>query len=473
MGSASNGSEAKGHERQPPGGDSEAPADSANVSPEAGGGATPDTTPAAGAEASLTSSESISTRDFSPWQSSDRVLLRIVTVLLMAVLVYVLRDALSPVFLTFGVLLLVTLSRHEMRFEHAMGVVAVVLFGGWLVHEISGLLWPFALSFVLAYLLAPLVDLLEPRLTRTGASLLVMVVLVGILVSTGVLLIPQVIGEVRDLVNRMPVYQRTVSALLQRVLSALQAHGYEISVSEIQDRVLDRLPEVSNLVATQTIALLRGVSSGVTALVNVGIIPFVAFYIVKDYHKINSAVHGLFPRRHTDTASDLMGQVSRVIGQYFRGQLIVCAFLAVFTSLGLAVLQIRYAIILGVLAGVSNLVPYVGYAVALGVAAIVALMEPEPIVSLLKVVAVFITVQAAEGNLVTPRVVGSRIGLHPVWVVFALMVAAHFWGFLGMLVALPVAAVINILVRILAQSYFGSGYYRAEGGSQAETEKQS
>ena len=154
-----------------------------------------------------------------------------------------------------------------------------------------------------------------------------------------------------------------------------------------------------------------------------------------------------------------MGRLSRVVGQYFRGQLIVCTFLATFTTLGLALCGISYAIILGVLAGVSNLVPYIGYAVSLGIAVLIALMEPEPLWSLLKVLIVFVSVQAAEANLVTPRVVGKRIGLHPVWVVVSLMMAAHFWGFLAMVVALPVAALVNILVHTLAGRYFGSSYY--------------
>jgi predicted PurR-regulated permease PerM len=394
----------------------------------------------------------------------DRGSFRVVAVILLVALLYALRDGLYPALLASGVLLLLVMGKRRYGFEQGMGVLVAVIFGSWVMHEIAGLLWPFALSFVLAYLLAPLVDLLGRRLTRTGASLLVMFVLIGALVATGVVLIPKVIDEVRDLVGRMPVYEATARALLDRMLASLRSHGYELSVSEIQARVLDRLPEVSNLVAAQTISLLKGISSGVTAIVNLGIIPFVTFYIAKDYHEISSGLQRIFPDRHRDAGAALMARLSKVIGQYFRGQLIVCAFLATFTSLGLAFFGIRYAIILGVLAGISNLVPYIGYAVVLGVTTLIALMEPDPLWSLVKVLVVFVSVQAAEGNLITPRVVGKRIGLHPVWVVFSLMMAAHFWGFMAMIIALPVAALVNILAHVLAERYFVSGYYKQGHG---------
>ena len=180
---------------------------------------------------------------------------------------------------------------------------------------------------------------------------------------------------------------------------------------------------------------------------------------LKDYERIKQTLRGFLPRRYAEPIVYVVSRVDAVLGQYVRGQLLVCAFIAVLTSTGLGVFGIRYAVLLGTMAGVLNLVPYVGLAISLGVASLVALLDVDPYYDLIKVVVVFVVVQFVEGNFLSPRVVGQRVGLHPAWVMFALVVFAHFWGFLGMVVAIPAAAVVNILVKILSGRYYSSRYY--------------
>ena len=151
--------------------------------------------------------------------------------------------------------------------------------------------------------------------------------------------------------------------------------------------------------------------------------------------------------------------VDLVLGQYIRGQLMVSTFIAVLTAVGLSISEIPYAVVLGLTAGALNLIPYVGLTISLGVSLIVALIDSGNLIQCAKVLVVFVIVQGIEGNFLSPRVVGERVGLHPVWVMFALVVAANMWGMVGMLVAIPVAAVVNIIVRLVLQRIYGSRFY--------------
>ncbi|MEW6756000.1 MAG: AI-2E family transporter, partial [Candidatus Latescibacterota bacterium] len=341
-------------------------------------------------------------------------------------------------------------------------ITLVLFFVVWFASAARGLLWPFALSLIFAFLLAPVVDVLQRRMPRAAATALVLLALMGALVGAALFVIPKGVSELGDLAQRLPQYQQSLQALYARTLQGLRDLGVDVSSQDIQQEVLGRLPRMGALAADQLSGVLRGVSSGISALLNLAIIPFVTFYFLKDYEALRAGFHRLLPRRHLEGTSGLLGRMGVVLADYFRGQLIVCTFLAVFTSLGLALCGIRYALMLGVTAGISNLVPYAGYLFSLGLTSLVALFEPDPWVSLLKVVAVFVVVQSVEGNVVTPRIVGRRIGLHPVWVIFALMVAGSFWGVVGMLVALPLAAVVNILARVLVERYYASSYYERE-----------
>jgi len=235
--------------------------------------------------------------------------------------------------------------------------------------------------------------------------------------------------------------------------------GYAISTGDIQEKVLGQLPEIGKLFATQATSLLKGLTSGIAALLNMTLIPFVTYYILKNFERIKGSLMSLLPRKHVESTADVLGRIDHVLGNYVRGQFLVCGFVAGLTALGLAFFDIRYSVLLGLFTGLSNLVPFVGIAVSLGITAMVVLLDADPFINLIKVIGVFVVVQNIEGNFLSPRVVGSKVGLDPAWVMFALVISAHFWGIVGMIVAIPGAAVLNMLVKILKQRYISSRYY--------------
>ena len=384
---------------------------------------------------------------------------RVLVLLFTVALLYAMRSSLSPFLVGGALLALLVFVQRGVSFELGIGLVVILLLLVWFLDELTGLLWPFVTSFVLAYLIAPLVEVMERWISRTLAIGLVVVLLLGALASVGVVLVPLVIEEVGEFVAELPRYGRALEGYYKDLVAFIEAQGLAVTFGEIQDQVLGQLPELGKLFAKQATSLLQGLTSGIAALLNLALIPFVTFYVLKDFERIKSTLRALLPRRYADSTGDILGQMDEVLGQYVRGQFLVCGFIAILTTFGLAVSGIRYAVILGLIAGISNLVPYVGLAFSLGLTSLIVLLDAETLFNLVKVIAVFVVVQGIEGNFLSPKVVGERVGLHPAWVMFALVIAAHFWGFVGMVVAIPVAAIMNVLVKILTQRYYASRYY--------------
>lgn len=399
--------------------------------------------------------------DSAGW-SGDGLFFRMAILLFLVGFLFVLHQDLSPFLIGLTLLAILVMVQKGIRFETGVAVVVVLLFGAWLMGDLAGLLWPFVTSFVLAYLLSPLVGLMERWMSRTIAIALIVVVILGALSGIGIVVIPLVTQEILDFGLRVPVYAAMLKQFYDQIFNGLQSIGVNLPGGQIQQVLLERLPKLGELFAEQTTAALRGLGSGLATLLNFLMIPFVTFYMIKDYDRIVKTVARILPRRHAASIGEFLARVDEILGQYLRGQMLVCSFIAVLTATGLMMFGIRYAVLLGLMAGLFNLIPYIGIAVALSVACLVALLDTDPAGSLLKVIGVFVVVQSIEGNFLSPRVVGQRVGLHPVWVMFALVVGAHFWGFLGMLVAIPVAAVVNILCKVIAERYYNSLYYKTE-----------
>ncbi len=394
--------------------------------------------------------------------SGDRPFFRMAILLFLVGFLYVIHQDLSPFLIGLLLLAILVMVRKGVRFEAGVAVVVVLLFGGWLMGDMAGLFWPFVTSFVLAYLLSPVVGLMERWMSRTIAIALMVVVILGVLSGIGIVVIPLVTHELLDFGRQVPNYTAMLKDLYDRFFLWLQSLGITIRKGEIQQLLLERLPKLGELFAEQTTAALKGLSSGLATLLNFLMIPFVTFYMIKDYERIKQTLGRILPRRHAAPAGELLMRVDEVLGQYLRGQMLVSSFIALLTSAGLLVFGIRYAVLLGLMAGLFNLIPYIGMAVAFSVACLVAILDADPGGNLIRVICIFAVVQGIEGNFLSPRVVGQRVGLHPVWVMFALVVGAHFWGFIGMLVAIPSAAVVNILCKVIAERYYSSLYYKTE-----------
>jgi predicted PurR-regulated permease PerM len=188
-------------------------------------------------------------------------------------------------------------------------------------------------------------------------------------------------------------------------------------------------------------------------VLNLILVPILFFYLLKDFNRIKDFIHCHLPKASSEKIRRYIRSINRIIGGFFRGQLIVCTIVAVLTTFLLYIFDVPYALILGLLAGILNIIPYIGLAITLTIGILIGLLSPQPLVTLLKTVIIIEAVQIMEGNVLSPRIVGNRVGLHPVWVIFSVLIFAHFWGIPGLLIAVPTAAIIKIFVSDFLDHY--------------------
>jgi len=189
------------------------------------------------------------------------------------------------------------------------------------------------------------------------------------------------------------------------------------------------------------------------------LIPVVTFYLLRDWDILVGKVHDLIPRPYEKLASKLARQCDEVLAEFMRGQFLVMLAQAILYTIGLWIVGLEFFLLIGMLAGLVSFVPYLGFIVGIGVASVAGFMQFHDIIHLIYILIVFGVGQAIEGMLLSPLLVGDRIGLHPVAVIFAVMAGGQLFGFVGVLVALPVAAVIVVLLRHIHESYLESSLY--------------
>lgn len=350
--------------------------------------------------------------------------------------------------------------------------VAALVLGAWLLYLLHPVLPPFLAGILIAYMGDPMVDRLEAwRFSRSWAVIAVFALFSLLLMIALLVLIPM-LG--RQLVH---LYQ-----LLPQMLDWLQ----QIALPWVQVRLgladgfwhFDQLREGLSGQLGKTTDLLGLVLSQATAsslallawLGNLLLIPVVAFYLMRDWDLLMAKIRGLLPRRREAFVVRLAGECHEVLAAFLRGQLLVMLALGVIYSSGLMLVGLELGLLIGVLAGLASIVPYMGFVVGFGAAVAACLfqfgLDPYP---LLGIGAVFMVGQMLEGMLLTPLLVGDRIGLHPVAVIFSILAGGQLFGFTGVLLALPVAAVIMVLVRHLHDFYKLSALYQEPADAPPES----
>ncbi len=329
-----------------------------------------------------------------------------------------------------------------------------------LLYALRSILLPFAVGILAAYFLDPLVNKLVVRkFSRNTATLLVLGCLLIVFIPVLLLLGGAIVSQIADFVAKIPNY---VNALVHRVLPILQDLQEKFTFFSsanteefLQKHAADTLKIVGKL--------LNGLLNEGFAFINIMslllISPVVAFYMLSDWPKITSGFMELIPLKHQKSLNEVFAQINKIISGYLRGQFVVCLFLGTFYSCGLMLIGLDLGLLVGFMAGLISFIPYVGSISGFLAAVILALTQYGFGLELAEVVAVFIIGQFIEGNFLTPKLVGENIGLHPVWVMFALLAGGVLLGLLGMLIAVPVAAIIGVVLKILIKDYQQSQIY--------------
>lgn len=328
------------------------------------------------------------------------------------------------------------------------------------VYVLRSVLMPFVAGIVLGYLFDPLASRFEKwGMSRMWATLLVFAVVILIAVPAIILLFGMLNEQLTVFVEAAPNY---ISAFVKRtepMLVSLQEQFPSLEIANIKAMIKDNMTTGLQFGGK----LLKGLVSNGFALINLIslllITPVVAFYMLRDWDTFVKKVDNLLPRKSKNVIREQFRQIDRALSGFIRGQLSVCLILGTYYSLGLKFVGLDLGILVGFLAGLISFIPYVGSISGFVISIILALAQFNDYTKVLEVIAVFAVGQFVEGNFLTPKLVGDNVGLHPVWVMFALLAGGVLLGFLGLMIAVPVAAIIGVLMRYTINNYKKSSLY--------------
>lgn len=345
-------------------------------------------------------------------------------------------------------------------------VLASLGFGGFLIYLLAPILMPFMAAAILAYIADPLVDRLEGwKLSRTLSVVVVFSGLTVVSLLCLLLLVPMLERQFVTLAEKLPLYlDRAQAVLLPWLKESLGLESQPLDLQSLKSSISAYWKEAGGVVAKILSYLSHSGLVLVGWIANLLLMFVVTFYLLRDWDVMVSRIHAMLPRRMEPTISKLARESDEVLGAFLRGQLLVMLALSLVYTIGLKIAGLDLALVIGMLSGVVSFVPYLGFIVGIVSAGVAALMQFQDAVHLVYVAAVFMVGQALEGMLLTPLLVGDRIGLHPVAVIFAVLAGGQLFGFLGVLLALPLAAVIAVVIRHLYGRYTESELYRQQAG---------
>ncbi len=348
--------------------------------------------------------------------------------------------------------------QRQIGFWIAALVVAVLL-----LFVLRGILLPFVAGFALAYLLDPLADRLQKvGIGRLGASLLILVLFVLIFIISLMILVPFAAQQVEAFVERLPGYVVRLQELGAEQLGPL------VRKLGIEESLPAAPPSVGNLISqgiAWITAFLQGLWSGGQALIGIFsllvVTPVVAFYMLVDWDRMVRTVDSWMPMRHRDTIRSIAHDIDVAIAGFVRGQAMVCIILGTFYAVSLALLGLNFGALIGMTSGILSFIPYVGSLTGLILSMGVAIVQFWPDwTMIIATLSIFIFGQFVEGNILSPKLVGDSVGLHPVWLMFALVAFGALFGFVGLLLAVPLAAAVGVIARFALRQYLASPLYR-------------
>ncbi len=337
----------------------------------------------------------------------------------------------------------------------AVVIVCLVVF--------RSILLPFVAGAAVAYFLDPIADRLEAwGCSRTLATSLITLGFMAVVVLFLVFVVPLLQGQVVDLLTSLPAYFEAARSWTQPMI--------ERWITELQPDQVDRVEGVigkfSERAVQFVINLLGDVWAGGMALVNflalVFITPVVTFYLIRDWDKIVGRINGWLPRASAPAIREQARIMDHTLAGFVRGTGMVCVILAAFYAITLSIAGLQFGLAIGLAAGLVSFVPYVGSMGGLVVCVGLALLQFDEPWRVAVVAGIFVVGQIAEGMILTPKLVGGRVRLHPVWVIFAVLAGGSLFGFVGMIVSLPVAALIGVLIRFGIQQYLESPIYQGD-----------
>lgn len=327
------------------------------------------------------------------------------------------------------------------------------------VIALSGVLSSLIIGFVIAYVLDPVADFLEARHVRRSLGIaLIFTVIIGIAALFYLLAAPVIGRQITAFTQKVPGYiahvQETTVPVIRDYIQNHPEQMEEIK-TKLQSLGMDILMPIINFIKN----LFSGTINVLLGILDLLLIPVIAFYLLKDIDRLTKRIAEAIPPRYREQVTGLFSEIDGVIKDFLKGQLTVSMILAVIYSVGLTIFAVPMGIVIGLVAGFANMIPYFGLAIGLIPALLLSWLDAHSVAHLIGVAATFTIAQILEGTVISPRIVGQKVGLHPVTVIVAILLGGHYFGFVGILAAVPAASIINVLTRRAYNWYIQSEYY--------------
>ena len=356
-----------------------------------------------------------------------------------------------------------------MRSENRINWLIATALTGWLLYFLAPVLTPFVAAALLAYIGDPLADRLQRiRFPRTIAVVTVFLLTFLFLALLVLLVVPMIRMQVSALMQALPGFVAQAEQVWLPWASEFLGitPDADVGLAAFLSRYSDM---AGTWGAKALLSLTRSGGAVFAAVLSLFLIPILTFYLLRDWDSILKRLGSLVPSSNRETVFKLARDTDEVLGAFLRGQILVMLALGIIYSIGLTLVGLKYAIAIGVVAGLVSFVPYLGFVFGIGLASLTVAMEPNPLWTLAGVVATFTVAQLIEGSFLTPKLVGDRIGLHPVIVIFSIAAGGQLFGFFGILLALPAAAVLSVLVGFAYTKYLAEQPSAANDDNVGET----
>lgn len=356
------------------------------------------------------------------------------------------------------------------REQRILAWLAVILVAGFLIDQLRDVLMPFVVGMAIAYFFDPVADRMEKvGISRTMATSIILIGFFLALVGLALLLVPALQKQISNVIQIVPVIVDRFRDFIQPILAQMSTEVDGETIASIKQGV----QKYAGTVLRWLSGVMGNIWSGGLAVLNLLslllITPLVAFYMLRDWDRIVEKVDDLLPRDGAPTIREQFRKIDQTLAGFVRGQASVCISLMVIYAVGLTFAGLNASILVGVAAGALAVIPYIGAAVSLVIGVSLAVAQfHQDWVSIVLVAAVFIVGQTLESYVLTPRLVGGRVGLSPIWIIFAMLAGGSLFGLTGVLIALPVAAVAGVLVRFGIDQYLESDLYRGDGDQSSE-----
>lgn len=353
-------------------------------------------------------------------------------------------------------------AERQVLFWMSAALVLVLLIG-----LLKDILLPFVAGMVIAYFLNPLAGALERLgLSRMWASVLILLIAIITFAAVLIFVVPLLASQAQQLALALPDELERLKGILEtwaRERLGTRYPAFESALTQGLEGVSQNWAAIAGWIASSLWDQSRTVVNFVSLLL---VTPLVVFYMLLDWDPMLEKINGWLPRAHAPAVRQLASDVNDAVSAFIRGQGTVCMVLGALYAAGLTAVGLKYGLLIGIMTGVLTFIPFVGWALGTITATTLAVIQFWPdVVPVAMVVGVFLAGQAFDAGFLSPNIVGSKIGLHPVWLIFALFVFSYLFGFVGVLVAVPVAAAIGVLVRFALKVYLASPYYGDEVGA--------